>query len=312
MITMLGTWTGADVRALREARRMSIVEFAAHLGVPERRVEKWEAGGASIRPRPVNQAALDTSLQTVNSQERARFSRLVPDSVSHAHDPQVPAQPTLIRHPIDGKVMTRIPEGIYLAGLQEQPVWVAEFWVDLYPTTNADYARFVAATEWTPPRHWHGNRPPPELLTHPVVWVSWDDATAYAHWARKRLPSAPEWEKTARGTRGAIWPWGNQLTPAKCNCLGSQVGTTTPVDRYKSGVSPYGVYDLCGNTWEWTDSASTPGRYELKGSAFTSPYDRAAPAAVNDADHTMLDDDTGFRCVSSDSMQWSEVLTAAR
>ncbi|WUD63505.1 SUMF1/EgtB/PvdO family nonheme iron enzyme (plasmid) [Nocardia sp. NBC_00511] len=299
---MLGIWTGVHVRALREARRMSIKEFSAHLGVPERRVEKWEAGGAKVRPRPVNQAALDTSLQTLTIDERARFSRLAPDSVTERPDePEIIELPVVLRHDIDGKVMTRVPEGIFLAGAQEQPVWVAEFWIDLYPTTNADYSRFIAATGHPPPQHWSATTPPADLLTHPVVWVSWDDATAYAHWAHKRLPTAGEWEKTARGTHGDIWPWGNQLTPAKCNCRGA-IGTTTPVDRYKSGVSPYGVYDLCGNTWEWTSTPTTPGRYELKGSAFTSPYDRAAPSATNDADHTMLDDDTGFRCVSTAPM----------
>ncbi len=57
---------------------------------------------------------------------------------------------------------------------------------------------------------------------------------------------------------------------------------------------------MCGNVWEWQASETTTGRYELKGSAFTSPFDRAAPAAHNDADHTMCDDDTGFRCATSD------------
>ena len=54
-------WSGREVRALREARRMSVREFAAHLGISDRMVSKWEAGGDTIRPRPLNQAALDTS-----------------------------------------------------------------------------------------------------------------------------------------------------------------------------------------------------------------------------------------------------------
>ena len=98
--------------------------------------------------------------------------------------------------------------------------------------------------------------------------------------------------------RGDVYPWGNQLTPAKCNVRDSGPGTTTPVDRYHSGVSPFGVYDMCGNTWEWLATCSQSSRYELKGSAFTSPFIRATPSTFNDASATMLDDDTGFRCVT--------------
>ncbi|APE38892.1 hypothetical protein BOX37_31040 [Nocardia mangyaensis] len=74
---MVGEWTGREARALRDAKRMSIREFAAHLGVHERLVSKWEAGGARVRPRPVNQAALDTSLARSDDVVRARFSTLL-------------------------------------------------------------------------------------------------------------------------------------------------------------------------------------------------------------------------------------------
>ncbi|MCA1606326.1 MAG: helix-turn-helix domain-containing protein, partial [Acidobacteria bacterium] len=74
-------WTGIEVRALREAQRMSIREFAAHLGVSERMISKWEAGRESIRPRPVNQAALDTSLARCDPDTQARFSFLTGGSL---------------------------------------------------------------------------------------------------------------------------------------------------------------------------------------------------------------------------------------
>ena len=66
-------WTGHEVRMLREARRMSVREFAAHLGVSDRMVSKWEAGGRNIRPRPINQQALDTSLRQADPDARERF-----------------------------------------------------------------------------------------------------------------------------------------------------------------------------------------------------------------------------------------------
>ncbi|RBO85223.1 formylglycine-generating enzyme required for sulfatase activity [Nocardia puris] len=285
---------------------MSIRDFAAHLGVHERLISKWEAGGAAIEPRQPNQAALDTSLSNLNNGELARFLDAVPNdrirtTTESGSDSVNIALPQYIRHPIDGKLVVWIPAGVFLAGVQNEPEYLPGFHCDVYPTTNGDYSRFVAATGHTPPQHWNGDRPPKELTNHPVVWVSHDDATAYAEWAHKTLPTSLQWEKAARGSTGARWPWGDASTPAKANTRGVGPGTTTPVDRYASGYSPYGVADCCGNVWEWQASPSPvgPGRYELKGSAFTSPFDRTPPAAFNDADHAMRDDDTGFRCVTT-------------
>ncbi|MET8379462.1 formylglycine-generating enzyme family protein [Streptomyces microflavus] len=108
--------------------------------------------------------------------------------------------------------------------------------------------------------------------------------------------------RAARGTSGRNFPWGDQKTAAKCNVREAGVEGTASVSRYHSGVSPYGVYDMVGNVWEWLSTQTTPGRYELRGSAFTSPLFRGAPAVpndANDANDTMHDDDTGFRCVAT-------------
>ncbi|WP_216916124.1 SUMF1/EgtB/PvdO family nonheme iron enzyme [Nocardia noduli] len=299
---MLHPWTGAEVRSLRNARRMSLRDFAAHLGVGVRLVSKWESGGADIKPRAVNQAALDTSLQRLDPDEELRFVEAVDPAVlgEVAPEADVVVQPDQVRHPVDGTWMSWIPGSVYLSGPQSTPTWVEGFFLDVYPVTNADYSRFVAATDHRPPQHWESSTPPTAIADHPVVWVSHDDATSYARWAHKQLPSAGQWEKAARGTSGGTWPWGSQPTPAKGNFRGVGPGATTPVDRYKSGVSPFGISDMCGNCWEWTSSPTTPGRYELKGSAFTSPFDRCRPEQFNDAGHTMLDDDTGFRCATVD------------
>ncbi|MEV0110985.1 SUMF1/EgtB/PvdO family nonheme iron enzyme [Nocardia sp. NPDC050799] len=300
MAIVIRNWTGAEARALRGARRMSLVEFAAHIGVNPRVISRWEAGGSTIRPRPVNQAALDTILSRLRDDELVRFVEAIsPCVVSEARDPEVAEARSSLRHPIDGKLMTWIPEGTFLAGPQDQPAWLAGFWMDVFPTTNADYARFVAACDHPPPRHWGEVAHDREVADHPVVWVSWDDTANYAAWANKSLPTSQQWEKAARGTRGNRWPWGNQPTPAKCNVRGAGPGTTTRADTYASGVSPFGIYDLVGNTWEWTATETTVDRYQLKGSAFTSPFERGEPAVFNDASRTMLDDDTGFRCVAA-------------
>ncbi|MCX2732500.1 SUMF1/EgtB/PvdO family nonheme iron enzyme [Saccharopolyspora sp. NFXS83] len=300
-------WSGVEVRALRDAKRMSIREFAAHLGISERMISKWEAGGENIRPRPVNQAALDTCLNRSDADTQARFAHLTGDAlVSGAGDDSGPAPigSSKVRHPADGSEMVEVEGSVFLSGRSNDPVWLAGYFLDVHPVSNADYARFVAATRHPAPKHWPDGEMPAELATHPVVFVTWTDAAAYASWAGKALPTAQQWEKAARGTRGNVYPWGDQPTPAKCNVRENGIGATTPVGRYQSGVSPYGVYDLCGNVWEWCVTGSTPGRRELKGGAWTSPFERCAPPSFNDAAESMCDDDTGFRCaVSAEDMR---------
>jgi formylglycine-generating enzyme required for sulfatase activity len=281
---------------------MSLREFAAHLGVSERMISKWERAGRSINPRPVNQAALDTCLARSDPDAKARFAHLTGGSLVPRDAGEAYAEPigsSQVRHPNDGSPMVKVDGSVFLSGPSNQPVWLPAYYLDVHPVSNADYARFVAATGHTPPQHWTDGQYPEAIAHHPVVFVTWNDATAYAEWAGKTLPSNQQWEKAARGTRGNVYPWGDQPTPAKCNVRENGVGTTTPVDCYQSGVSPYGVYDMCGNIWEWCSTQSKPGRHELKGGAWTSPFNRATPSSFNDAAATMCDDDTGFRCAVS-------------
>lgn len=307
-MTTVRIWSGREVRALRDAKRMSLREFAAHLGVSDRMVSKWEAKGDAIHPRPVNQAALDTSLATSTADERARFELfreskartvLIDEPGHEATGHHRPAHDTWVRHAVDGKAMTLVPAGDFLSGVDGGSHWLPAFYIDVFPTTNADYGLFVSATNHRAPSHWVDGHCPDGLLDHPVVFVTWRDADAYARWARKSLPSAEQWERAACGSGAQIYPWGNAPTPAKCNVREGQVGGTTPRDRYHSGTSPDGVYDMCGNVWEWCASPTSLDRYELKGSAFTSSFVRAAPSMFNDAFADMQDDDTGFRCVAS-------------
>lgn len=204
-------------------------------------------------------------------------------------------------HPVDGKAMALVGEGSFLMGSDNRPVLLGAFYIDITPVTNRDYARFAHAAGHSLPAHWENENYAAHASNHPVVNVTHPDARAYAEWAGKRLPTEAEWEKTARGRRGDAYPWGNRPTVAKCNVRESDIGSTTPVELYRSGVSAYGAYDLCGNVWEWCSTQTSTERYVLKGGAFTSPFQVALPAATNDAAGTMRDDDTGFRCACDET-----------
>ncbi|MGV9812730.1 formylglycine-generating enzyme family protein [Streptomyces cellulosae] len=302
-MTGVTKWTGREVGLLRQAMHESGVDFAALVGVSHRQLVTWEGRQETIAPQPRHQKALDTLLARAGVDVQQRFAALLTEQAAVERDERAEAllrrDPSTVKHPVDGKVMVVVEEGIYLSGPKNTPMWLDEFRIDVYPTTNADYDRFVRATGHQPPRHWRGGRCPEALFDHPVVWVSWHDAAAYARWSGKRLPTAQQWEKGARGAKGRVYPWGDDPTAAKCNVAEAEIGRTTPVARYLSGVSPYGVFDMCGNTWEWCSTEEEPGRYELKGSAFTSPFERAAPSLRNAAAAGMRDNDTGFRCVAT-------------
>lgn len=135
----------------------------------------------------------------------------------------------------------------------EHRITLASYKIDKYPVTNAQYARFVAATDHRPPLHWENGKIPAGQELHPVTMVSWYDAAGYAQWAGKRLPTEQEWEKAARGPDGRRWPWGNKMVVNNLNTYYS-VGSTTSVLTYPNGASPYGVMDMAGNVSEWTAS----------------------------------------------------------
>lgn len=125
------------------------------------------------------------------------------------------------------------------------------YYIDKYEVTNARYKKFVDATGHPAPADWENNQIPQGHSLYPVEMVSWQDADAFCRWERKRLPTEAEWEKAARGTDDRIFPWGNQFDPRMTN-VGGRMGGTTAVGTYEAGKSPYGVYDLIGNVWEWT------------------------------------------------------------
>lgn len=157
--------------------------------------------------------------------------------------------------------MAYVPGGDFMMGLNdskneaEKPsykVTVKPFYMDLTEVTNEDYAEFVKAEKRQPPVEWKNGSYPSGQAKFPVVGVDWNDARSYARWAGKRLPTEEEWEFAARGKDEFRYPWGNEWKAGNANA-DSASQSITEVGKYK-GESPFGMKDMVGNVWEWTDS----------------------------------------------------------
>jgi gamma-glutamyl hercynylcysteine S-oxide synthase len=138
---------------------------------------------------------------------------------------------------------------------------IDSFWIDKYPVTNAQFKKFLAATQYHPKddlnflRDWRNGTYPAGWDNKPVTWVSLEDARAYASWAGKRLPHEWEWQYAAQGKDGRDYPWGKEWNadtvpvPDK----GRTMRGPDAVDAHPGGASPFGVEDLVGNVWQWTE-----------------------------------------------------------
>jgi len=230
-------------------------------------------------------------------------------------------------------------------GEKKRRVFVADFYIDKYPVTEAQYFWFIRDTghrtpyisardyqkqgflvhsyEEVKPYLWIGgnkgetghettvahrwSRPPADKLDNPVVLVSVGDAEAYCRWrgnfTHKKtfgLPTEDQWEKAARGSDGRYFPWGNSWDPARANIGSTGPNGTTAVDRYDSGVSPYGVYEMAGNIFEWTatPAKNTPNRQVLKSCSWDDMPGFCRGAARHSRLKTSRHILIGFRCVS--------------
>jgi toxoflavin biosynthesis protein ToxD len=154
----------------------------------------------------------------------------------------------------------------------EQPqhtVELSEYSIGKYPITNREYQAFVREAKYKPPRGWDGDQFPADKGSHPVVYVSWDDATAYCKWLSEksgkqyRLPTEAEWEKAARGEDGRVYAWGNDFDPKKANTGEARIGDTSDVGKFSpQGDSPYACADMIGNVWEWCNDWFDENEYK--------------------------------------------------
>lgn len=199
--------------------------------------------------------------------------------------------------PVDVARMVRVPAGEFMMGdnagdedaRPAHRVTLTAYDIGAYEVTNDEYARFVRATSHRAPGlhalpsavtadraeafrrlaarfAWTGQTPPAGMEKHPVVLVTFEDATEYAAWLSRetgalyRLPTEAEWERAARlGARGKR-PWGDDIDPSRANYLvraeDKETSSTRPVGSYPP--TPGGLYDIIGNAWEWVSDYYAP------------------------------------------------------
>lgn len=201
----------------------------------------------------------------------------------------------------------------YSKGLKKN---LDKFFIDKYPVTNSDFKDFIDATHYTPDdtlnflKHWVDGTYKQNEAEHPVVYISLEDAKAYAEWAGKRLPTEVEWQYAAQAGNGDMqYPWGMELDTTKCN---NASGATTPVTEYPEGENKWGVADLVGNVWQMTNDVYDTGAYYyliLKGGSYFKPtssiwYVQSGPQKLTHTQWLLMVEEgfernstIGFRCV---------------
>ena len=143
-------------------------------------------------------------------------------------------------------------------------IQMKRFYMDRYPVTNGQFYEFIKKSDYHPAdtcnflRHWVDGKPPRSMADHPVVYVSLEDARAYAQWAGKRLPTEMEWQYAAQGMDMRKYPWGNEMDSTLCNYKSNR---TTPVTSFPEGASPFGVEDMVGNVWQLIGQVYDNGAY---------------------------------------------------
>jgi eukaryotic-like serine/threonine-protein kinase len=216
--------------------------------------------------------------------------------------------------------MVLIPAGSFKMGRDtkdaaEGPphdVSVASFYLDKTEVTNEQYARFVKEKNYPAPASWQGGTYPLGQDDFPVTDVSWLDARAFAKWAGKRLPTEQEWEYAARSSENLTYPWGSDPRPEAAHTKEGKITTPQPVGSLSAGVSPFGVFDLVGNVWEWCEDGFTvyPGsKYEptpvdpgckiIRGGSFATSLEEATASTRNWKSPEYKDQRLGFRCAKS-------------
>jgi formylglycine-generating enzyme required for sulfatase activity len=217
----------------------------------------------------------------------------------------------------DVKLVT-IPAGSFLYGCDGQAghpcpsseavgqrAELGAFQIDRTEVRVSEYRHCVDEGACAPPAVASGcNWNAPGRGEHPINCIDWDQAVTYCGWVGKRLPTEQEWEKAARGTDGRTYPWGNE--GASCDVavmsvpggVGCGAASTAPVGSRDRGRSPYGLFDMAGNVYEWTGSlyASGSGARVLRGGSWKNDAETIRSSHREGALPNLRDASVGFRC----------------
>ncbi|MGO1003342.1 formylglycine-generating enzyme family protein [Lysobacter sp. CA196] len=215
-----------------------------------------------------------TPLHRYSNQWRALPQRLVPIEAGAAVASAPPGMVEIPAGEFDFVVGGIEIEGQTWEGVDVQYPWedgarrnhrkrmrLPRFFIDRTPVTNAEYQRFVIDSGYAPRdrhnylRDWVDGAPRPGWERKPVTWVALEDARAYAQWAGKRLPREWEWQYAAQGHDGRRYPWGEDWRDDAVPVPNRSRRLRAPddVDAHPTGASPFGVLDLVGNVWQWSD-----------------------------------------------------------
>jgi formylglycine-generating enzyme required for sulfatase activity len=230
---------------------------------------------------------------------------------------------------IDGSLLVYIPPGEFIMGSDsednpEHEIYLSGFWIYRTEVTNSMYLHCMAMGECSAPAV---DPALPDLrdptITHePVVGVRWDQAVEYCNFIDGTLTTEAQWEKTARGTDGRLFPWGDDDPTCELLNFNDCEEETTPVVNYPLGASPYEVLDMAGNVFEWvydwyrddyymeSPSSNPMGPdYGEERSVRSSTF-RSAPEQVESALRYFLDPeeyraDLGFRCIVGNAEEYA-------
>jgi serine/threonine-protein kinase len=154
--------------------------------------------------------------------------------------------------------MVLVAAGPFLAGADRHSETLPAFYIDRTEVPNSSYERFCKAKQRPLPPGFAADHP-----DYPVVGITFVDAQEFAKWAGKRLPTALEWEKAARGTDGRTYPWGNEPDPGRANVAERQAGLL-PVSTFSVAESPFRTLNMTGNVWEFVDDLKTPSAQAVR------------------------------------------------
>jgi serine/threonine-protein kinase len=155
--------------------------------------------------------------------------------------------------------MVLVAAGPFLSGEDRHSETLPAFYIDRTEVPNSAYVRFCQAKDRPLPPGFAADHP-----DYPVVGITFVDAQEFARWAGKRLPTALEWEKAARGTDGRSYPWGNDADPSRANAADTKPAGPMPVTAFAAAESPFRTINMTGNVWEFTDDLRTPSAQAVR------------------------------------------------